>query len=235
LGYVADNLRAVLARMEAAALRAGRDTKSVRLVAVSKTVPPDRVVEAVEAGACILGENRVQEALEKQAALAGLLGRSGYSGRFEWHLIGTLQKNKARHAVGAFSLIHSVEGIELAREIDRQAAKRGIVQDVLLEVNVAGESTKHGVTPGDALSVARDAAALANVRPVGLMCIPPFTDDPETSRPHFVMLRELLARINDAGVPMRELSMGMTQDYEVAVEEGATLVRVGTAIFGHRI
>ena len=234
MGAVADNLRAVLARIEAAALRAGRDPKSVRLVAVSKTVPPERILEAVEAGAYILGENRVQEALPKQSALAGLLERTGSARRAEWHLIGTLQKNKARHAVGAFSLIHSVDGADLAREIDRRAAMMGIVQDVLLEVNVAGEATKHGVPPEEALSLAKEMAGLANVRLTGLMCIPPFTEDPESSRPHFARLRGLLSEINEAGIEMRELSMGMTQDYEAAVEEGATLVRVGTAIFGHR-
>jgi PLP dependent protein len=234
LGAVADNLRAVRARIDAAALRAGREPGSVRLVTVSKTVPVERIIEAVEAGASVLGENRVQEALPKQSALAEWLGRSGHVGRVEWHLIGTLQKNKARHAVGAFSLIHSVDGIELARELDRQAAKRGITQAVLLEVNVAGEATKHGAQPEEALALAKDMAGLHNVKPAGLMCIPPFTDDAENSRPYFIMLRGLLKEINDAGIEMRELSMGMTQDYEVAAEEGATLVRVGTAIFGHR-
>ena len=234
MGAVADNLRAVRARIDAAALRAGREPGEVKLVAVSKIVPAEHVVEAVEAGASILGENRVQEALPKQAELAGLLSRAGYNGPLEWHLIGTLQKNKARHAVGAFSLIHSVDGIELARELDRQAAKRGVVQAVLLEVNVAGEATKHGVPPEEVVALARETAGLKNVKPAGLMCIPPFTDDAENSRPYFVMLRGLLAEINGAGIEMRELSMGMTQDYEVAAEEGATLVRVGTAIFGHR-
>ena len=228
MGHVADNLRRVRAGIEAAARRAGRDPDSVRLVVVTKTVPLDAIREALGAGASILGENRVQEALDKQKSLA-------WDGPApEWHLIGTLQKNKARHAVGAFALIHSLDGIELAREIDRQAAKRGVVQKVLIEVNVAGEATKHGVRPEDVLPLAKEAASMRSIGVSGLMCIPPFTDNPEESRPHFARLRELLKQINDAGLPMRELSMGMTQDYEVAVEEGATLVRVGTAIFGTR-
>ena len=226
----ADNYLRVRAGLDAAATRAGRDPAGVRLVAVSKTVPADRVIEAVRAGALILGENRVQEALSKMDEMAAL---PGYTGP-QWHLIGTLQKNKAKHAVGAFTLIHSLDGIELAREIDRQAAKRGIVQKLLLEVNVAGEASKHGVMPEDALSVVSEAAALTNIRIVGLMCVPPFTDNAEDSRPHFRRLRRLLEEIIAAGFPMHELSMGMTQDYEVAVEEGATLVRVGTAIFGTR-
>ena len=225
MGSVEDNLREVLGRIEAAALRSGREPGSARLVAVSKTVQADVIREAVLAGAGILGENRVQEALAKMEALG-----KGPS----WHLIGTLQKNKARHAVGAFALIHSLDGIELAREISRQAIKLGIVQDALIEVNVASEATKHGVRPEDALALAKEAASLPGIRITGLMCIPPFTDDPENSRPHFRALKELLKELNDAGFPMSELSMGMTQDYEVAVEEGATLVRVGTAIFGAR-
>ncbi len=228
MGHVADNLREVRARIEAAARRAGRDPNDVRLVVVTKTVPPEIIMEAIGAGAAILGENRVQEALFKQKAL----GTAGPE--IEWHLIGTLQKNKVRHAVGAFTLIHSLDGAELAGEINWQSAKLGLVQKALIEVNVAGEATKHGVAPDDALALAREAASMANIEVVGLMCIPPFTDAPETSRPHFARLRELLKEINGAGLPMRELSMGMTQDYEVAVEEGATLVRVGTAIFGAR-
>jgi len=222
---VADNLRAVMDSIEAAAKRSGRDAGNVRLVVVSKTVAADVVNEAVAAGAKILGENRVQEALPKMEAVGAGVA---------WHLIGTLQKNKAKHAVGAFELIHSLDGIELARELARQAVKRGIVQDALIEVNVAGESTKHGVGPDAAMSLAREAAALSGLRITGLMCIPPFTENPEDSRPYFRRLKGLLKELNDAGFPMSELSMGMTQDYEVAVEEGATLVRVGTAIFGRR-
>ena len=225
---VAGNLRAVLDNIEAAAARSGRGAGSVRLVVVSKTVPPDVVREALAAGATVLGENRVQEALAKRDAVV----EGGV--RAAWHLIGALQKNKARHAVGAFELIHSLDSALLAQEIARQAVKRGIVQDVLIEVSVAGEAAKHGVRPEDTLGLAIEVSKLPGIRVTGLMCIPPFTDNPESSRPYFRSLRGLLKDINDAGLPMSELSMGMTADYEVAVEEGATLVRVGTAIFGTR-
>lgn len=226
---VSGNLNDVLSRIRAAALKAGRDPGSVRLVVVSKTVGPEKVMEAVIAGALILGENRVQEASAKIEALTGRIPAG-----VEWHLIGTLQKNKAKHAVGVFGLIHSVDSIELAREIDRQAAKRGLVQKVLLELNIAGEASKHGFAPEEAKAAAKEISALANIRLTGLMCVPPFTDDPEDSRPFFIKMRGLLAEINTMGLNLTELSMGMTQDYEVAVQEGATLVRVGTAIFGAR-
>ena len=226
---ISGNLNDVMSRIRAAALNADRDPGSVRLVVVSKTVGPEKVMEAVCAGAVILGENRVQEASAKMEALTGRIPAG-----VEWHLIGTLQKNKARHAVGTFALIHSVDSVELAHEIDRQAAKRGLVQKLLLEINIAGEASKHGFAPEDAKAAAKEVAALANIRLDGLMCVPPFTDDPEDSRPYFVKMRGLLAEINKMGLNLAELSMGMTQDYEVAVQEGATLVRVGTAIFGAR-
>lgn len=231
MGRVAENIRRVLADIEAAAKRAGRDPSGVRLVAVTKTYPASSVVEAFEAGAAIVGENRVQEALAKKEELAPWVANAGGP---EWHLIGSLQKNKARHAVGVFSLIHSVDSVELAAEIDRRARAIGIVQAVLIEVNVAGEATKHGIRPDDVQALVRGTAGMTGIKVAGLMCIPPFTDDPEDSRPHFRRLKGLLEELNRAGFGMRELSMGMTQDYEVAVEEGATLVRVGTAIFGER-
>jgi pyridoxal phosphate enzyme (YggS family) len=226
---ISENLNDVTSRIRAAALKAGRDPGGIRLVVVSKTVGSEQVMEAVSAGALILGENRVQEAAAKMEALAGRIPAG-----VEWHLIGTLQKNKAKHAAGVFRLIHSVDSVELAREIDRQAAKRGLVQNVLLELNIAGEASKHGFTPGEAKAAAKEILVLANISLVGLMCVPPFTDNPEDSRPFFVRMRGLLAGINTMGLNLTELSMGMTQDYEVAVEEGATLVRVGTAIFGAR-
>ncbi|MGA2193004.1 MAG: YggS family pyridoxal phosphate-dependent enzyme [Nitrospirota bacterium] len=228
---ISDNLRRVLTGVRAAAEKSGRDPSSVRLVVVTKTVPAIMIAEAVRAGAEILGENRVQEALHKMQEPVLRAVRPAP----EWHLIGTLQKNKARYAVGSFSLIHSVDGIELAREIDRQAGRRGIVQDGLLEVNVAGEGTKHGVRPEDVLAVLKESAFLKNIWITGLMCVPPITEDPETSRPYFKTMREILSEVGKAGLMMTELSMGMSQDYEVATEEGATLVRVGTAIFGSRV
>jgi len=225
---IAENLRSVQDRIAAAAKRAGRDPSSVRLVTVTKTIGFDRIREAVTAGAAILGENRVQEAKEKIEALGN---------RATWHLIGHLQTNKAKYAVKLFDLIHSVDNIELARELDRQAGKIGKKQNVLIEVNIAGEASKAGMAVREAPALAREVARLRNLAVQGLMTMPPFSEDPEASRPYFRVLRELaetIARENVSGLSMRELSMGMSGDFEVAIEEGATLVRVGTAIFGTR-
>ena len=225
---IAENLKTVRYRIASAAKRADREPSSVQLVVVTKTIGVDRIREAVAAGAMILGENRVQEAREKIVEL----GRVAH-----WHLIGTLQTNKAKYAVKLFDLIHSVDNPALAREIDKQALRIGKVQDILIEVNIAGEESKSGVVFKDALSLVREAATLKNISIRGLMTMPPFSDDPEDSRPHFKKLRELaanVARENIPGVSMKELSMGMSGDFEVAVEEGATMVRVGTAIFGER-
>jgi len=225
---VAENLKAVMDRIAAAAKRAGRDPSSVRLVTVTKTVAPERIREAVAAGAAILGENRVQEAKEKIEALGTIAS---------WHLIGRLQTNKAKYAVRLFDLIHSVDTIGLARELDKQAAKTGKVQDVLIEVSIAGEASKAGMAVREAPALVRGVASLRHVRVRGLMTMPPYSEDPDDSRPFFRVLRELaeaIAKENIPGVSMQELSMGMSGDFEVAVEEGATLVRVGTAIFGER-
>jgi PLP dependent protein len=226
---IPENLHSVLDKIAAAAKGCGRDPGSIRLVVVSKTVGPDKVMEAVSAGALILGENRVQEAAAKMITLPGHIPDS-----LEWHLIGTLQKNKAKHAVGIFRLIHSIDSVELAREVDRQAEKQGLIQRVLLEVNIAGEASKHGFAPDYVRYAAKEAAAFKNLSVEGLMCVPPFTNNQEESRPYFIRLRGLLDEINGMGFNLTELSMGMTQDFEVAVQEGATLVRVGTAIFGAR-
>ena len=225
---VAENLKAVMDRIAAAAKRAGRDPSSVRLVTVTKTVAPERIREAVAAGAAILGENRVQEAKEKIEALGTIAS---------WHLIGRLQTNKAKYAVRLFDLIHSVDTIGLARELDKQAAKTGKVQDVLIEVSIAGEASKAGMAVREAPALVRGVASLRHVRVRGLMTMPPYSEDPEASRPFFSVLRELaeaVAKESIPGVSMDELSMGMSGDFEVAIEEGATLVRVGTAIFGER-
>ncbi len=225
---IADNLKTVNDRIAAAARRAGRDPSSVKLVVVTKTVDEARIREAVQAGALILGENRVQEARDKIEHLARLA---------RWDLIGRLQANKAKYAVRLFDCIHSVDSLELAREIDRQAAKLGKKQDVLIEVSIAGEEAKAGVGIGEAAALLEQAGGLQHLSIKGLMTIPPFLDDPEQVRPYFRGLRELArdaAKENIPGVALQELSMGMSGDYEVAVEEGATLVRVGTAIFGDR-
>lgn len=225
---VADNLKTVRDRIVAAAERAGRDPASVALVTVTKTVDAARIREAVAAGAAILGENRVQEAREKIERLGSIAS---------WHLIGHLQTNKAKYAVKLFDLIHSVDAADLATELDRQAAKAGKTQDVLIEVNIAGEEQKAGVAFDDAIGLIRSAAALKHIQVRGLMTMPPYSENPEDSRPHYRRLRELAEAVNEESIPgtsMEVLSMGMSGDFEVAIEEGATLVRVGTAIFGAR-
>ena len=234
MSSVAGKFNSVKMKLEAAAMRAGRDPAAVRLVAVTKTVPVEFVIEAVGAGAGILGENRVREALSKKRELDRLRAARHEAGLPAWHLIGPLQKNKARLAVGEFSLIHSLESIELAREIDRQAKKKDIIQKALLEINIASEETKHGIRPEDTIAFMKAAAGLANLDITGLMCVPPLQDDPEKSRPYFKEMNRIAAELALEGFKMTELSMGMSQDFEVAAEEGATLVRVGTAIFGER-
>lgn len=196
------------------------------LVAVSKTVPAETVAEALAAGQTLFGENRVQEAVDK-------IARVGSGAR--WHLVGHLQKNKARHAAGTFELIHGVDDAALAGELDRRAAERGLVQPVLVQVNLAGEATKHGAGEDAVWPVLDAAASLAHLDVRGLMTIPPPVEDPEASRPWFRRLASLRDRARERiGRPLPDLSMGMTDDFEVAVEEGATLVRVGRAIFGGR-
>ncbi|MEE4608723.1 MAG: YggS family pyridoxal phosphate-dependent enzyme [Desulfobacteraceae bacterium] len=226
---IADNIAAVRARMARAARRSGRNPAEVALVAVSKTHPAGMVRQAWQAGVDTVGENYIQEAREKIAALADC--------PLSWHFIGHLQSNKAKYAADLFDLIHGVDSLKLAREIDKQAAKIGKRQPVLIQVNISGEATKSGTTEADALALVREAGRLEHVQVRGLMTMPPFFDQPERARPYFAVLRRLRDRIRTeevAGVDMAELSMGMTGDFEVAIEEGATLVRIGTAIFGPR-
>ncbi len=225
---ITDNIKSVMDEISSATERAGRDPSSVRLVVVTKTVDTARIREAVTAGAVILGENRVQEAMEKIESLGGIAS---------WHLIGRLQSNKAKYAVKLFDLIHSVDSLALAQEINKQAGKIGKVQDVLIEVSIAGEEQKAGVALDNTTALIRNAAILNNISIKGLMTIPPLLDDPEAVRPYFRKLRELatsIAHENIPGVSMKEISMGMSGDFEAAIEEGATMVRVGTAIFGSR-
>jgi PLP dependent protein len=214
------NLDAVRERIERAALRAGRRAQDVLLIGVSKTVTAERIRLGVDAGLTVLGENRVQEAREK----IKILGRP-----VPWHLIGHLQTNKVRDALELFDLIHSLDRLELAREIGRRAGDPGHVVDTLLEVNVAEEPSKSGFAP-DAVGPALEAiGGMTHVRVRGLMAIPPIVERAEDSRPWFQALRGLAERHG-----LKELSMGMSADFEVAIEEGATMVRVGTAIFGAR-
>jgi pyridoxal phosphate enzyme (YggS family) len=222
---VAANLAEVRRRVERAAARAGRPGDGVRIVAASKTRAPEVLLEALDAGVDALGENRVQE-LEAKMAVIG--------DRARWHFIGHLQTNKARRVVGAVALVHSVDRLGLAEAMARRAASLGVTQDVLVEVNVASDPSKHGAAPDRTVELARAVDDMAGLRVVGLMTMPPYPEDPEESRPHFRALaalgRELRSHIPRAGA----LSMGMTRDFEVAVAEGATIVRIGEAIFGAR-
>jgi PLP dependent protein len=215
----------VRARIAASARAAGRSADEVTLVAVTKTWPADVVLAAIDAGMTDLGENRAQELKEKATAVGG---------RVDWHFIGHLQTNKVRYVVGTARLVHSVDRFGLAEAIARRARHLGLQQHVLVEVNVSGEATKQGVEPARAIALATEIDALDGLAVKGLMTMAPFADDPERSRPFFADLaalgEELRAVVPGAG----ELSMGMTRDFEVAVQEGATLVRVGEAIFGPR-
>jgi len=223
---LAESLASVLDRIDRACHRAGRDRSTVRLVAVSKTVPVERVEELVDLGHDLLGENRVQEALAKIPRLGS---------RAAWHLIGHLQRNKVRQVISLFELIHSVDNLKLGREIDRRAAAAGVKQPVLIQVNVSDESTKHGAHESELPELLDGLVCLDHVDVRGLMTIPPPVQRPDESRPWFVLLRELRDRTAARlGRDLPELSMGMTDDFEVAVEEGATLIRVGRAIFGER-
>ena len=216
-------------RIRQAADSCNRDPDSIRLVAVSKTVPADTVKAAIEAGAKILGENYVQEAREKFDALVHY--------PVSWHFIGHLQSNKAKYAVRLFDLIHSVDSLKLARALDKEAKKVDKIQPILIQVNISGEETKSGISATEVPGLILEVSQLENLSLEGLMTMPPYFYQPEKVRPYFAALRELRDRLKDQPIPnvsMDELSMGMTGDFEVAIEEGATLVRIGTAIFGER-
>jgi PLP dependent protein len=224
---VALNLAAVRARLEGAARAAGRSPDDIRLVAVSKTFPLTDIRSAVAAGQLDFGENRVQEALQKIDAAADLPIR--------WHLIGHLQSNKTRRAASAFYSIHSIDSLDLLLRVDKAAAEAGVAPEVLIQVDLAAEPTKFGL-PGPLVRPLFDRSLQA-ARLRGLMILPPWTDNPEEARPWFRRLRELRDRLAADGIPaanLRELSMGMSHDFEVAIQEGSTMVRVGTAIFGAR-
>jgi pyridoxal phosphate enzyme (YggS family) len=215
-------------RINKAAVKCGRDPENIHLVAVSKTIPANRVKEAIELGVTILGENYVQEARDK----FNVLGTYPVS----WHFIGHLQTNKAKYAVRLFDLIHSVDTLKLARELDKQAKKVNKFQDILIQINVSKEASKSGSDIENAANLIKDIVHLENVSLKGFMAMPPFFNNPEKARPYFIALRNLRDQIQKTlpGVALNELSMGMTGDFEVAIEEGATFVRIGTAIFGER-
>ncbi|OEU62209.1 MAG: YggS family pyridoxal phosphate enzyme [Desulfobacterales bacterium PC51MH44] len=216
-------------RISKAAQACGRDPETVCLVAVSKTIPANRVKEAIEAGITVLGENYVQEARAKFNTLATY--------PVSWHFIGHLQSNKAKYAVRLFDLIHSVDTLKLARELNKQALKFNKIQDILIQVNISKEASKSGVDEEDTYNLIKDISLLENLSIKGLMTMPPFFNQPEKVRPYFAALRNLRDQIKQEAPPnvaLDELSMGMTGDFEAAIEEGATLVRIGTAIFGER-
>lgn len=227
MGHISENIREVIDNIRQSALKVNRDPAEIRLVAVTKTVPVNRITEAVNAGLNLLGENRVQELTDKYTQLPGV----------EWHLIGHLQTNKVRYIIDKVSLIHSLDSLALAEEINKRALAAGRTNDVLVQVNVAGENTKYGLNPVETVDFIDTVRKLPGLAIRGLMTVGPYVSDPEEIRPVFrklKMLAEQIKTMDLPGVEMKHLSMGMSNDYKVAVEEGATLVRVGSVIFGER-
>ena len=223
MASIRDNLNSVRDRIASAAARVARDPSEVKLIVVSKTHPPETVREAIAAGAFLFGENKVQEAEGKILEL----GR----GEIEWHLIGHLQSNKARKAVQLFDVIHSVDSMDIAHRLERICVEEGRQSlQVLVQVDLAGEDTKSGIAEADLPALIEFLTSCERLKLIGLMILPPFFDDPEATRPYFERLRDIRDRL----LPGGELSMGMSNDFEVAIEEGATMARVGTAIFGER-
>ncbi|MFN2541577.1 MAG: YggS family pyridoxal phosphate-dependent enzyme [Chthoniobacterales bacterium] len=226
MASIAENLERVRAQIAQAGAKAGRNVAGIELVAITKTHPAEMVRKAIEAGQTLFGESRVQEARAKIPELPSAI---------RWHFVGHLQKNKIRHTLPLFELIHSVDSFALAQDIDRIAAEDGLDSRVLLEVNVAGEGSKFGFRPDKLREEMEALLALPRLSIEGLMCIPPLADEAEAARKYFVDLRELRDSLEkEFELKLPQLSMGMTNDFPIAVEEGATLVRVGTAIFGER-
>ena len=226
---IAGNLAAIRARIAVAAAAAGRSAADVRLLAVSKTFSTDHVRAAYAAGQREFGENKVQEGLQKIAETADL--------EIRWHLIGHLQSNKAKKAAPAFAAIHAIDSVDLVRRIDAAASEAGAAPELYIQVDLAGEATKFGAAEADVPAIAEAALACRAARLRGLMLLPPWFDEPERARPYFRRLRDLRDRLVADGIEaarLHDLSMGMSHDFEVAIQEGATLVRVGTAIFGKR-
>ena len=225
MSAIKENLLGVMERIEKAARKVGRDPNEIKLVAVSKTVEAARIKEAIEAGASILGENYVQEAQKKIEEIGHPVS---------WHFIGHLQSNKAKYAIRLFDMVHSLDSIPLAEELNRRAEQADRVINVMVEVNLSKEATKFGTDEEAVLNLAKRIHHLNHLSLEGLMTMPPYFDSPEMSRPYYTALRELKERMVKEGIPMKELSMGMSGDFEAAIQEGATLVRVGTSIFGAR-
>ncbi len=224
-------LEHVRAQIAASCRKAGRREQEVTLIAVSKTYPPAAIAEAINCGQLVFGENKVQELTDKIACF------SEHNPPLSWHLIGHLQRNKVKYIIGKTTLIHSVDSLRLAQQIEQLSAAQNLISDILLEINVAGEETKFGLSPAEAEPLLRQLSLMPHLRVRGLMTIAPFVENPEDNRPIFRELHELLVDINTKNIDniaMDTLSMGMTNDYSVAIEEGATMVRVGTGIFGVR-
>ena len=222
---VADNVRDVAERISRAAARAGRRVEDIKLVAITKTVDIDMIREAIEAGVRVFGENYLQEARGKIAAI-------GHG--VEWHMTGHLQRNKARDAVNLFDMVQTIDSLELAQELDKRARSAGKIISGLIEINIGGEGSKSGIGEDELNPLLDSIKVLNNLTIQGLMTIPPYFDDIEKVRPYFKRLRDLRDAANNKGFSLKELSMGMSHDFEIAVEEGATIVRIGTAIFGER-
>jgi pyridoxal phosphate enzyme (YggS family) len=225
MSSIKENLLRVMEKIEETARKIGRDPNEIKLVAVSKTVEVARIMEAIEAGVSILGENYVQEAQKKIEEI----GRP-----VSWHFIGHLQTNKAKYAIRLFDMIHSLDSVPLAEELNRRAEQADRVMEVMIEVNLSKEATKFGTDEEVVVNLAKRIQNLNHLSLEGLMTMPPYFDSPELSRPYYIALRELKEKMVKEGVPMKDLSMGMSNDFEIAIEEGATYVRVGTAIFGPR-
>jgi PLP dependent protein len=225
MSTVKENLLRVREKIDKAARKVRRDPKEIKLVAVSKTVEATRIREAIEAGVSILGENYVQEAQKKIEEI----GRP-----VSWHFIGHLQSNKAKYAIRLFDMIHSIDSLPLAEELNRRAEQANQIIQVMIEVNLSKEATKFGTDEKIVMNLAKGIQNLNHLSLEGLMTMPPYFDSPEMSRPYYIELRELKEKMVKEGIPMKELSMGMSNDFEIAIEEGATYVRVGTAIFGPR-
>ncbi len=226
-----ENIKNIYRKISSAALRSGRDPFDVKLVTVTKTVDIERIKAAIDLGLRTFGENKVQEAQKKIAECKSKCADCG----IEWHMIGHLQKNKAKTAVQLFDLIHSLDSVGLAEEINKYAEKAGKITRGLIEVKLSGEESKHGISREDVMQLIEAVSRMKNLRLEGLMTMPPFFEDPEMARPFFRELREVRDKAERSGYKLPELSMGMTNDFEVAILEGATIVRIGTGIFGERI
>lgn len=226
---IKENLNKVLENIEKAAKRSGRSPKDITLIGVSKTIAPENIQTLVDLGVKNLGENKVQELVSKMPVIKGDV---------KWHLIGSLQSNKIKYIAGQVFLIHSVDSIKLAENINKEAKKRDILIDILVEINIGNEETKHGFSLEEAEEAIEKISLLSNISIKGLMCIAPFKEDPEENRTLFRTMKALYdkyAKENHSHIHMEYLSMGMTNDYEIAIEEGSNMVRIGTGLFGKRV